>query len=51
MRNSTDIYRSGTTAAKKRPDFLCWMRGALVLRGEEKSVIENLGMPIWNSQV
>ncbi|KAF8418321.1 hypothetical protein EV426DRAFT_324156 [Tirmania nivea] len=42
LRYSTDKYRSGTTADKTRPDFLCWMRGALVLRGEEKSATENL---------
>ena len=42
LRNSTDKYRSGSTADKTRPDFLCWMQGALVLRGEEKSATENL---------
>lgn len=42
LRNSTDKYRSGSTADKTRPDFLCWMRGALVLRGEGKSAAENL---------
>jgi len=36
-RNSTDKYNSATTIAGTRPDFLCWVRGALAFRGEEKA--------------
>ena len=36
QRNSTDVHVSGTIAPRSRPDFLCWMDQALVLRGEEK---------------
>lgn len=36
QRNSTDVHLSGTTTPRSRPDFLCWMDQALVLRGEEK---------------
>ena len=35
-RNRVDAYKSGTTQNLPRPDFLCHLRGALVLRGEEK---------------
>ncbi|KAF8415559.1 hypothetical protein EV426DRAFT_57687 [Tirmania nivea] len=35
-RNSGDTNNTATTRQGKRPDFLCWMRGALLLRGEEK---------------
>ena len=41
-RNSTDAYTSGTIKNRLRPDFLCWMRGALVLRGEEKRLRSEL---------
>jgi len=36
-RNTVDKYGTGTTASKTRPDFLCWVKGALILRGEEKA--------------
>jgi hypothetical protein len=38
-RNSTDIYKSGTLT---RPDLLCYLQKALILRGEEKRSSEEL---------
>ena len=35
-RNRIDIYDSGVLKNQARPDFLCYIRKALVLRGEEK---------------
>jgi len=35
-RNRIDGYKSGAVKENARPDFLCYTRGALVLRGEEK---------------
>jgi len=42
QRNGRDAHGSGTTTAQTRPDFLCWMDQALVLRGEEKRSPEML---------
>ena len=36
-RNAIDWHRSRTVQERPRPDFLCYMKRALVLRGEEKS--------------
>ena len=36
QRNSVDVHQSGTTVMQSRPDFLCWMDQALVIRGEEQ---------------
>lgn len=41
-RNSTDIYKSGTLEKNSRPDFLCYLQKALILRGEEKRSSEEL---------
>ena len=35
-RNATDWHNTGTLQGNLRPDFLCYMKRALVLRGEEK---------------
>ena len=42
QRNSIDKHSTATTCKKSRPDFLCWMRGALILRGEEKAEQKDL---------
>ena len=36
-RNSTHGYDTGTTHRNSRPDLLCWMKQALILRGEEEA--------------
>lgn len=36
MRNVVDGYKTSTVRERAPPDFLCYLRGALVLRGEEK---------------
>ena len=41
-RNSTDIFETGTTQRNSRPDFLCWMNEALILKGEEKGIGQRL---------
>ena len=38
-RNTVDKYGTAATTSKTRPDFLCWVKGALILRGEEKASI------------
>ena len=40
-RNNTDIFKSATLKPLARPDFLCYLGGALVLRGEEKAEWED----------
>ena len=42
IRNRVDLYKSGTVQAQLRPDFLCYLKGVLVLRGEEKKSPEEL---------
>ena len=41
-RDSTDKHRTASISNNTRPDFLCWMGGALILRGEEKRSPEQL---------
>jgi hypothetical protein len=37
MRNTTDHFNTGSLVESSRPDMLCWLGSALVIRGEEKA--------------
>lgn len=38
--------RGTYTAERKRPDFLCWVKGALMFKGEEKALSSELHLAI-----
>jgi len=42
MRNPTDKFHTGSLVESSRPDMLCWLGSALVIRGEEKAAERDL---------
>ena len=42
MRNTRDKFQTGSLVESSRPDMLCWLGSALVIRGEEKAAERDL---------